>query len=169
MGCTYWEEQQVQKAPSFPSRFHIFLEVESLTRSNVHCMTHWSASKTVDSLPLVFVFIQTVAQTPSKRRLSQRRGQLRFDTEKITVCKRSAGWTDGRTDVQAASSGRRAGGPWREASWRRAATTPEWWAPSFLRADLSSCDAPISDRQGTRWTSKCRNVGPFRDKRIISL
>lgn len=46
---------------------------------------------------LLFVFIQT----PSKRRrrLSQRRRQLRFDTEKITACKRSAGWTDGQTST----------------------------------------------------------------------
>lgn len=64
-------------------------------------------------LPLVFVFIRTGTQPPSKRRrrVSQRKGQRRFDTEKITVCKRSAG-LDGRTDVHAARSDRCAGGRW---------------------------------------------------------
>lgn len=123
-------------------------------------------------LPLLFVFIRTGTQTPSKRRrrVSQRKGQLRFDTEKITVCKRSAG-LDGRTDVHAACSDRCAGG--RGASRRRTATTPEWWwwwTLSILRADVVSWrDAPLSDKQATRLTSECRNVGPFRDKRIISL
>lgn len=67
--------------------------------------------ETVDSLPRVFVFIQTVTQTPSERgrRASQRRGQLRFDTEKITLCKRSACWTEGHTSTQRAPTGVRAG------------------------------------------------------------
>lgn len=122
-------------------------------------------------LPLLFVFIRTGTQTPSKRRrrVSQRKGQLRFDTDKITVCKRSAG-LDGRTDGRAVLR-QVCGRGGRGASRRRTATTPEWWwTLSILRADLVSWrDAPLSDKQATRLISECRNVGPFRDKRIISL
>lgn len=143
-GCTHWEEQQIQKAPSFPSSFHVFLKVESLTRSNVHCMTHLRGSETVDSSPFGLCLhpnwnanaIQVQTETVPEERAATFWNWEDYSLQKISGL-------DGRTDVHAACSDGRAGGLWRGASRRRSVTTPEWCTPSSLRADLvSTCDAP---------------------------
>lgn len=134
-------------------------------------MTHLRASETVDSSPLVFVFIQTGTQTSSKcrRRLSQRREQLSFETEKITVCRRSAGWTDGQTSTKRAPTGVQAGfGEGRPGDARLQYLSDAHPLP-YARIWCLRVTLRVSDRQVTSRTSECMNVGPFRDKRIIRL
>lgn len=134
-------------------------------------MTHLRGSETVDSSPLVFVFIQTGTQTPSKcrRRLSQRREQLPFETEKITVYKRSTGWTDGQTSTQRAPTGVQAGFGEERPGDARLQHLSDAHSHPYARIWCLRVTLRVSDRQATSRTSECRNVGPFRDKRIISL
>lgn len=102
----------------------------------------------------------------------QKKRQLRFDTEKITVCKRSVGWKHKLTRSHPLVPDTRPdGNKGMKRRFTRNSRSPnaaEWWPRSFHEWGSLLCHAPVRFLD-SRWAGSARNVGPFRAKRIISV